>query len=203
MKKSILAIIVALASISGVQAQLADGKYILDFNKSSIVWNAKKVTGSGHSGTVRVSSGVVNVKGNAGITGKVKIDMNAMACTDISDAGTNANFLNHLKGADFFNTVAFPDAMFEVTGVQVAKGNNGTTHNVSGNMTIKGITKALSFPAKIVGGGNQVIIEGSVAVDRSQFDVKYGSAAFFDNLGDKAIDNIFNLNVKLVGDLKK
>lgn len=203
MKKSILAIIVALASITGVQAQLADGKYILDFNKSSIVWNAKKVTGSGHSGTVRVSSGVVNVKGNAGITGKVKIDMNAMACTDISDAGTNANFLNHLKGADFFNTVAFPDAMFEVTGVQVAKGNNGTTHNVSGNMTIKGITKALSFPAKIVGGGNQVIIEGSVAVDRSQFDVKYGSAAFFDNLGDKAIDNIFNLNVKLVGDLKK
>jgi len=203
MKKAILALFVAIASVAAVQAQLADGKYILDFNKSSIVWSAKKVTGSGHTGTVRVSSGVINVKGNAGITGKVKIDMNAMVITDITDAGTNANFLNHLKSADFFNTVAFPDAMFEVTSVQVAKGNNGTTHNVTGNMTIKGITKTLSFPAKITGGGNQVFVEGTVGVDRSQFDVKYGSTAFFDNLGDKAIDNIFNLNIKLVGDLKK
>ena len=126
-----------------------------------------------------------------------------MVITDISDAGTNANFLNHLKAEDFFNTVVFPDAMFEVTSVQVAKGNNGTTHNVNGNMTIKGITKALSFPAKITGGGNQIFVEGSVGVDRSQFDVRYGSTAFFDNLGDKAIDNIFNLNIKLVGDLKK
>ena len=203
MKKVILALFVAIASLAGVQAQLADGKYILDFNKSSIVWSAKKVTGSGHTGTVRVSSGVINVKGNAGITGKVKIDMNAMVITDITDAGTNANFLNHLKADDFFNTVAFPDAMFEVTSVQVAKGNNGTTHNVTGNMTIKGITKTLTFPAKITGGGNQVFVEGSLGVDRSQFDVRYGSTAFFDNLGDKAIDNIFNLNIKLVGDLKK
>ncbi len=203
MKKAILALFMAIASVAAVQAQLADGKYILDFNKSSIVWSAKKVTGSGHTGTVRVSSGVIYVKGNAGITGKVKIDMNAMVITDISDAGTNANFLNHLKAEDFFNTVVFPDAMFEVISVQVAKGNNGTTHNVSGNMTIKGITKALSFPAKITGGGNQVFVEGIVGVDRSQFDVRYGSTAFFDNLGDKAIDNIFNLNIKLVGDLKQ
>ena len=203
MKKAILALFMAIASVAAVQAQLADGKYILDFNKSSIVWSAKKVTGSGHTGTVRVSSGVIYVKGNAGITGKVKIDMNAMVITDISDAGTNANFLNHLKAEDFFNTVVFPDAMFEVISVQVAKGNNGTTHNVSGNMTIKGITKALSFPAKITGRGNQVFVEGIVGVDRSQFDVRYGSTAFFDNLGDKAIDNIFNLNIKLVGDLKK
>ena len=203
MKKAILALFMAIASVAAVQAQLADGKYILDFNKSSIVWSAKKVTGSGHTGTVRVSSGVIYVKGNAGITGKVKIDMNAMVITDISDAGTNANFLNHLKAEDFFNTLVFPDAMFEVTSVQVAKGNNGTTHNVNGNMTIKGITKALSFPAKITGGGNQVFVEGIVGVDRSQFDVRYGSTAFFDNLGDKAIDNIFNLNIKLIGDLKK
>ena len=203
MKKAILALFMAIASVAAVQAQLADGKYILDFNKSSIIWSAKKVTGSGHTGTVRVSSGVIYVKGNAGITGKVKIDMNAMVITDISDAGTNANFLNHLKAEDFFNTVVFPDAMFEVISVQVAKGNNGTTHNVSGNMTIKGITKALSFPAKITGGGNQVFVEGIVGVDRSQFDVRYGSTAFFDNLGDKAIDNIFNLNIKLVGDLKQ
>ena len=198
MKKAILALFVAIASVAAVQAQLADGKYILDFNKSSIVWSAKKVTGSGHTGTVRVSSGVIYVKGNAGITGKVKIDMNAMVITDISDAGTNANFLNHLKAEDFFNTVVFPDAMFEVTSVQVAKGNNGTTHNVNGNMTIKGITKALSFPAKITGGGNQVFVEGSVGVDRSQFDVKYGSSTFFDSLGDKAINNDIRLTFNLV-----
>jgi hypothetical protein len=61
----------------------------------------------------------------------------------------------------------------------------------------------VSFPAKITGGGNQVFVEGEVAVDRTQFDVKYGSTAFFDNLGDKAINNVFTLTLKLVGNLKK
>ena len=201
MKKTILSIVAAVAVALSAQAQITDGKYILDFNKSTINWKASKVTGSGHEGTVRVSSGVMNVAGKS-INGKVKVDMNGIVCTDLQDAGKNAYLLNHLKGEDFFNTVKFPDAIFETTKITEAKGNDGTTHRVEGNLTIKGITKPVSFNAKISGGNGQIYIVGDLKVDRTQFDIKYGSTSFFDNLGDNAINNDFTLKFSLVGNKK-
>ena len=201
MKKSILSIVAAIAVAFSAQAQITDGKYILDFNKSTINWKATKVTGAGHEGTIRVSSGVMNVAGKS-INGKVKVDMNGIVCTDLQDAGKNAYLLNHLKGEDFFNTVKFPDAIFETTKITEAKGNDGTTHRVEGNLTIKGITKPVSFSAKITGGNGQIFIVGDLKVDRTQFDVKYGSTSFFDNLGDNAINNDFTLKFSLVGNKK-
>jgi polyisoprenoid-binding protein YceI len=202
MKKTVLSILAAVAIAFTAQAQITDGKYILDFNKSTINWKATKVTGGGHEGTIRVSSGVVNVAGKS-ISGKVKVDMNGIVCTDLQDAGKNAYLLNHLKGEDFFNTVKFPDAIFETTKITEAKGNDGTTHRVEGNLTIKGITKPVSFSAKITGGNGTIYIVGDLKVDRTQFDIKYGSASFFDNLGDNAINNDFTLKVSLVGNVKK
>ena len=201
MKKTILSIVAAIAVAFSAQAQITDGKYILDFNKSTINWKATKVTGAGHEGTIRVSSGVMNVAGKS-INGKVKVDMNGIVCTDLQDAGKNAYLLNHLKGEDFFNTVKFPDAIFETTKITEAKGNDGTTHRVEGNLTIKGITKPVSFSAKITGGNGQIFIVGDLKVDRTQFDVKYGSTSFFDNLGDNAINNDFTLKFSLVGNKK-
>lgn len=202
MKKTILSLLAVAALAFSAQAQITDGKYILDFNKSSIIWKATKVTGAGHEGTVRVSSGVVNVAGKS-INGKIKVDMNGIVCTDIQDAGKNAYLLNHLKSEDFFSTVKFPDALFETTKITEAKGNDGTTHRVDGNLTIKGITKPISFNAKITGGNGQVYIVGDLKVDRAQFDVRYGSKSFFENLGDDAINNEFLLKLSLVGNIKK
>jgi len=194
MKKQILFLAASVFFAAQSFAQIANGNYLLDYAKSTVNWKATKKTGS-HEGTVKISSGIVRIA-NEGKTmaGKVKVDMNSMACTDIKDAGTNANFLNHLKGEDFFNTVKFPEANFEVTNFDGKK--------VVGKMTIKGITKEVNFDANITAGNNQIYIKGTVVIDRTQFDIKYGSASFFDNLGDKAIDNNFTLNLNLVGNKK-
>jgi polyisoprenoid-binding protein YceI len=198
MKKIILTLAVAVFAASSAFAQLTDGKFNIDYKTSTINWHAEKVTGSGHDGTIRVSSGQVTVaKGNVS-AGKMKVDMNGITCTDLTDAEMNSNLINHLKSAEFFNTAAFPDANFEVVSVKAEADKSGNTHKITGKFTIKGITKEITFPAKVTGTATQVNIIGTFNLDRSLFDVKYGSTSFFDSLGDKAINNDIKLTFNLV-----
>lgn len=202
MKKVILSLaVLALTSVSSV-AQLKDGVFNIDYKTSSIQWHGEKVTGSGHDGTIRVSSGQVTVKGGNVASGKVKVDMNGIACTDLADKEMNANLINHLKSEDFFNTVKFPDANFEVVSVTASKDAAGNTHTIKGKLTIKGITKEVSFPAKVSGTDTNVTINGVLTVDRSQYDVRYGSETFFGSLGDQAISNNMRLTFNLIANKK-
>jgi polyisoprenoid-binding protein YceI len=198
--KTITTFIAILAISLGSFAQVKDGKYLIDFKNSSIIWKGKKVTGQGHQGTVRVSSGVVEAKGAKLANAKLKVDMNGIACTDLPDAESNAKLLNHLRAEDFFSTAKFPDAQFEATSFDDKKDGNGNTHVVHGKLTIKGITQEVSFPAKVETTENEVKINGEMKFDRSKFDVRYGSETFFGSLGDNAIENdvtlIFNLTAK-------
>jgi polyisoprenoid-binding protein YceI len=198
MKKIILTLAVAAFAVTSAFAQLTDGKFNIDYKASSITWSAQKVTGSGHTGTVRVSSGQVTVAKSNITAAKVKVDMNGMTCTDLTDAEMNSNLINHLKSADFFNTAAFPDANFEVVSVKAQADKAGNTHMITGKFTIKGITKELSFPAKVTGTATEVTINGTMNLDRSLFEVKYGSTSFFDSLGDKAINNDIKLTFNLI-----
>jgi polyisoprenoid-binding protein YceI len=198
MKKIILTLAVAVFAASSAFAQLTDGKFNIDYKASTINWHGEKVTGSGHDGTIRVSSGQVTVaKGNLS-AGKLKVDMNGITCTDLTDAESNSNMINHLKSADFFNTATFPDANFEIVSVKAEADKSGNTHKITGKFTIKGITKEITFPAKVTGTATQVNINGTFNLDRAQFDVKYGSSSFFDSLGDKAINNDIRLTFNLV-----
>jgi polyisoprenoid-binding protein YceI len=198
MKKIILTLAVAVFAAASAFAQLTDGKFNIDYKASTINWHGEKVTGSGHDGTIRVSSGQVTVaKGNLS-AGKLKVDMNGITCTDLTDAESNSNMINHLKSADFFNTAAFPDANFEIVSVKAEADKSGNTHKITGKFTIKGITKEITFPAKVTGTATQVNINGTFNLDRAQFDVKYGSSSFFDSLGDKAINNDIRLTFNLV-----
>jgi polyisoprenoid-binding protein YceI len=201
MKKFLFTAAMAVITFAS-SAQMADGKFNVDFKTSTVNWKGQKVTGSGHNGTVRVSSGQLEFKGNNLIAGKVKLNMNEISCTDLSDAESNANLLNHLRSADFFNTAQFPDANFEVTSVKAQKDGNGNTHFITGKLTIKGITKDVSFPATVGGKDGQATIKGELVIDRSQFDVRYGSETFFGELGDKAIDNNMTIVFNLVANKK-
>jgi polyisoprenoid-binding protein YceI len=202
MKKVILALAVVALSATGAFAQLKDGKFNIDYKTSTINWYATKATGK-HDGTVRVSSGQVTVAGGNVTAGKVKVDMNSIAVTDIKDAETNANLVNHLKSPDFFEVAKFPDANFEVTSVTAkADKATGNTHVVNGKMTIKGIAQEVSFPAKVTGTDASLTINGTLVLDRSKFDIRFGSETFFGSLGDKAISNDMKLVVNLIANKK-
>jgi len=195
MKKQLLMLTAAIGLAVSSFGQIANGNYLVDYNKSTIKWKATKVTGSGHEGNVKVSSGIIRISNDGKtLASKMKVDMNSIVCTDISDAGTNANFLNHLKGEDFFNTVKFPEANFEVTKFDGKK--------VYGKITIKGISKEVSFEANMSSANNQLTIKGNLTIDRTQFGIKYGSSSFTDNLGDKAINNDFTLALNIIANKK-
>lgn len=191
--KSLLAI-AAVAVFSAFKPATKPENFTVDTKKSTIEWVGKKVTGQ-HSGTLRVQSGTLGVEGNSLRSGVFKIDMNSLACTDLE--GESAKKLEgHLKNDDFFGTSKFPVADFVITKVSPAAAG---TVNITGNLTIKGITNPVSFLATVKRTGNTVVaVAKNISVDRTKYGVKYGSKSFFDSIGDKAIDDNFTLSVNLI-----
>jgi len=182
MLNTILALLTILASF-GVSAQS------IDVEASSIVWNASKVTGK-HTGTIKIADGSLSYKGSKIAGGEFTIDMTTINTTDL-EGEWKQKLDGHLKSDDFFSVEKFETAKFKMTNV---KSTEKGSYNLTGDITIKGITESITFPATATDG--QVMAK--IKLDRTKFNVKYGSNSFFDNLGDKAIHDEFTLDVKLV-----
>lgn len=161
----------------------------VDTKASKINWLAKKVTGQ-HEGTINLASGSLVANGMKVTGGEFVIDMKSIVCTDITDAEYNKKFIGHITTGDFFEVEKFPTSTFKITKVDAG--------NITGNLTMKGITKLITFPAKVSMVGGKATATASIPVDRTDFGVKYNSKKFFDTIGDKAIDDVFNLNIALV-----
>jgi polyisoprenoid-binding protein YceI len=183
--KSLAIFVLALSLTTSVFA----GIQKVDTAKSSVKWLAKKVTGE-HTGTISVKEGSLNVEKGKVTGGKVVIDMNSIVDTDLTDPAWNAKLIGHLKTDDFFGVATYPTAELVITKVE------GNTF--SGNLTIKGVTNPASFTATPVTSGKTTTYTGTLVVDRSKFNIKYGSKSFFENLGDKVIYDEFNLDFSLV-----
>ncbi|MEZ0539931.1 YceI family protein [Fibrella arboris] len=167
--------------------------YKIDAAKSVLSWNGKKVTGE-HSGNIKVQDGSFTVDGTKVTGGQFTFDMNSITCTDLTDKEYNAKFIGHMKSEDFFNTAKFPTSTFKITKV-TPKG--GDQYDVTGNMTIKGITNAVSFPATVKVAGDRITATGKAKLDRTKYDIRYGSKSFFENIGDKAIYDDFTVDLTL------
>ena len=121
--------------------------------------------------------------------------MTTITSTDLE--GEYQQKLNgHLKSDDFFGIEKFPEAKFVIT--KVAKDSKNGSFAVTGNLTIKSTTKPVSFKAQLVNGGAGIIAVADIVIDRSEYDVRYGSGSFFDDLGDKTIYDDFTLSINLV-----
>jgi polyisoprenoid-binding protein YceI len=168
-------------------------KFKVDTEASSLGWLAKKVTGA-HNGTIKISGGDVTIDGAKVQAGNFNIDMNSMVILDIQ-GGSNEKLLGHLKSDDFFSVAKFPTTSFVLTSVSQ---KSGSTYNVKGKLTIKGITQEIEFPADIAFSGKTMTAKAKIKVDRTKFDIKYRSSNFFENLGDKAIYDDFELDLNLV-----
>lgn len=198
MKKTILTAGVFALLITGAFTTLHTDVYKVDPKLSTLEWTGEKVTGK-HMGTIAVSSGEIkNDHGN--MSGTVVIDMTTIACTDLT-GDSKSNLEKHLKSDDFFGCTKFPKATFAITSMKYlgeAK-EGGYNYNVKGNLTIKEKTNEIGFDALVkMEGGNKIVCTGTAKVDRSKFDVKYGSKTFFADIGDKMIYDEFSLKFNLV-----
>ena len=162
---------------------------------SMIEWKGFKPTGS-HNGTISISEGSVSVNNGAIESGNFTIDMSSIVVTDIpAEEEGNAKLRGHLTSADFFDVEKFPTAKFEVTGISTVEGKT----MLSGNLTMKEKTNNISIPVTTAMEGDIMkLTSETFTIDRSKWNVQYGSKSFFDNLGDSFINDDIELKVTLV-----
>lgn len=167
----------------------------IDKTASIIEWEAKKATGK-HSGTVNLSEGSLTIKNKKISGGKFTADMTTIVNTD---GGRNERLIGHLKSDDFFGVEKFPQSTLVVTKVE---GKTGNVFHFTADLTIKGITSPVEFDADVTEVSGVLTAEGVVIVNRAKYDIKYRSASFFSDLGDKMIYDDFSLKFKLVTSTK-
>ena len=169
--------------------------YNVNTQQSEVSWKGEKVTGE-HIGTISLQEGTLMLEDGTLVGGNFTIDMNTLTNTDLE--GENKGKLEgHLKSDDFFGVATYPTAKLDITNVE-AQGDN--KYEITGDLTIKEKTHEVTFPATVTTQGNQVTADASITIDRSKYDVRYGSGSFFDNLGDKTIYDEFHLQVSLVAE---
>ena len=191
MKKGVLSLALALVfGVATATEPVADEKKEVKIESSTVAWKAFKVTGS-HSGTLKLSSGHLLFDGDKLTGGEFVVDMTTIDAIDlVDDAESKAKLEGHLNSDDFFSTESHPTSKLVFTKV---KSTGKNSYEVTGNLTIKENTKPVIFDVSVYGSK----ATASLKVDRTSYDIKYGSGNFFENLGDKAIYDEFDLVVDL------
>ncbi len=190
MKKSILSLALAVICSLGVTAAPIDGdKKEVKTSESKVTWKGYKVTGS-HTGTIDLKSGSLVFDGDKLTGGEFVVDMTTINSTDL-EGEYKGKLDGHLKSDDFFGVEKHATSKLVFTS---SKSFNKNSYTVTGNLTIKGITKPVTFVVSVYGNKATATIK----IDRTKYDVKYGSGSFFENLGDKTIYDEFDLVVDLV-----
>lgn len=173
-------------------------QFDVDTAASVIEWEGEKPTGT-HTGVIKVAQGSFKANDSIIESGTFVIDMKSIEVTDL-EGDQKTNLEAHLKGTvegkegDFFNVNEYPEATFEVTGITEEEGQA----MLQGNLTIKGETKNIAFPVTISREGDSITIESKeFTIDRTKWNVNYGSKSVFEGLGDKFINDDIALKINL------
>ena len=181
---AIMAIIMIGAYVTNAQ------EYVVDTKQSTLKWHGKKVTGE-HYGHIHVKEGKMDLENDRIKSGTFIIDMSSITNTDLKDEATNLKLVNHLKSEDFFGVEKHPEAVLVITDSKPFENDEAI---VEGILTIKSISHPVSFTTK----RNGRAYAAEIVVDRSKYDVRFGSGSFFDNLGDKMIYDDFTMTVEVL-----
>jgi polyisoprenoid-binding protein YceI len=176
------AVLVALITFSFTAI---DGeKKEIKTDKSTVTWKGYKVTGS-HYGTVDIQSGFLTFDQGKLTGGEFVVDMTTLVSNDLTGE-YKGKLEGHLKSDDFFGIDKHPTAKLVFTKV-ISTGKN--SYKVTGDLTIKGKSAPVTFDLSVY--GNKAT--ANVKIDRTTYDIRYGSPSFFDDLQDKAIYDEFDL----------
>ena len=169
----------------------------VDVKQSKLEWHGKKVTGE-HNGLINIQGGMLQFKDDMLVGGEFTIDMKTIVNLDLESEEWNAKLVNHLKSDDFFSVEKFPTALFKITEVKAHKAEKSDANYwIKGDLTIKGKTHPIEFAAKLDKDEKGISGSATMTIDRSKYDVRYGSGSFFEGLGDKLIYDEFDMKVSL------
>ena len=186
MKNATIALLVIFLSAGTVLAE----DYKVDTQISNIEWIGKKKVGSQHNGEVQLKGGTLTFTNGKLSGGEVIVDLKTITNLDVSNKTYNKKLVDHLKSEDFFDVANHPTAKLKIKSV---KGNT-----VKADVTIRGITKEISFKVTVKKDSKRVNATANIVFDRAKFNVKYGSSSFFSGLGDKIIEDNISLKVVVI-----
>jgi polyisoprenoid-binding protein YceI len=186
MKRELLFLVLSGLVLVNVSGQ---NKLTADLEKTKLLWLGEKVMGQ-HTGTINLQSGWLNWQDNKIVSGEFNIDM-----ASLKDSEDNKMLQGHLKSDDFFGVEKFPTAKLVITGSTLF--DKGTAV-VSGTLTIKDVTNPIDFKATMQKKDEGIWFFANIVIDRTKYNIRYGSGSFFDNLGDKTIYDEFKLKVDLL-----
>lgn len=165
----------------------------VDLSSSLMTWKGKK-PGGAHDGTIAFKESSLVLDDGAITGGEFVIDMASIKNLDIKNSKKAANLVGHLSGSDFFDVAKFPTSKFVITSVA----DNAGKLDVTGNLTIKDVTKSITIPATVSEANGVTTFKSDVFnIDRADFNVKYGSKKWYDDLKDKFIDDLVEMSFEI------
>ena len=178
-------------TIESTSKMMKENRYEAQVSKSTLIWKGHKIMGS-HEGELDLKSGYLTGNKTNITGGKFVVDMTSIRAKSLMDGGDDhdkSELAAHLRDGDFFDAPKFPTAEFVISRTKQV----GNKIEVTGNMTIKGVTQPVTFLSTWTNG----TLKANVEVDRTKFNIKYGSGTFFGNLGDRAIKDNFSLDITI------
>jgi polyisoprenoid-binding protein YceI len=172
-------------------------KFHIQQVSSTVNWTGKKVLGL-HTGSINIANGFIEIENNNILGGEIQIDMTSIVVTDIDDKKTHDEFLAHLKNDDFFAVDKFSTSKLVITNAKQIEQNK---FEINGILTVKDISHPVNFISTVEVFTDFLHSLGEIVIDRTLYNIRYGSGKFIDNLGDKLIYDNFVLQFKLVGQL--
>ena len=174
---------------------LEKGSYDIISTKSELKWIGEELSTDTHSGALVLKKGKIDVNENGVIHGEVEIDMTTITVSDMQGKW-GKKLEGHLKSPDFFGVEKHPNAFITFQSDENPIKNNQI--NLTGKLTIKDITHPITFTAELLDIKPSIIAKANLSFDRSKYDVRFRSGKFFENLGDKLILDVIEVDVLLV-----
>ncbi len=190
MKKFILSLYSVIVLLAFSAFTLPDGTYTVDAKASKLTWTGYHLAKSfEHTGFVSIKSGKLEVSGGRITGGEFAIDMTTITNEDLTKEKDNAKLVDHLKSKDFFSVSQFPEAKLVIKD----SSPSGSGLKVNADLTIRGITKPITFDASMVENGNSVEANATLNIVRTDFEVMYGW-----KVENAMLSGEFKMDVKLV-----
>ena len=177
------------------EIKIEDGTYVINTDRSIINWTGKKkiLTNWIDTGTINIQSGILNISGGAVKMNELLIDINSIETSTTGSGSGQSNLTTHLKSADFFDAENYPTANFVAKDFAL----KGKSIEVTGDLTIKDRTNEIKVLASASKQGSVFLLKGSTDLDRTLWNIRFGSDKFFDNLGNNVIDDIINIQFEI------
>lgn len=178
---------------------VASAQYNVDAASSVVNWEGAKLAGT-HTGTIPVTNGQLMVANGNIVGGKFVMDIRELTNTDMPADQGGDKLVGHLKSPDFFDVENHPMANFTITKVQAVEApEDGRTHDITGNLTLKGQTRSVTIPSTVTMEGDMIKASTpKFTIDRMEWGIEYGNGSIADLAKDKVINDEVGLEIMLV-----